>query len=118
MKNLNELLELNTLIKLYLSQIKKYGNIDNELMTNLNYLKNEWVKITDLEYPMIYNKNHKKVDIKTIIKEQKLDKNTEYKPPSLDNIIARTTNDYNLVNSLYDKNYNSDVPDPYRKRRK
>lgn len=68
---------------------------------------------------MVKNKNNKLVNIRTILKELERDskKGPKYKSPSLNDIIERTTNDSNIMNSFYDKNFNSDIPDPFRKKR-
>lgn len=106
---------------------KKETNIikQHEYKNIIKSLKQNWLELTECEYPMVKNKNNKLVNIKTLIREQ----NTQYKKilknkpapvyqsPKLDDIINRTTNQSKLVSSLYDKDFVSDVPDPYRKRK-
>lgn len=116
----SELIELNQLIKNFEKEILKEKNPlrKQEYESKLNDLKLFWKEITEASYPMV-KYNEKLVNIKTLIKEQeRKDKKNKFTPPNLDNIINRTTKETDLVNSLYDKNYVSDVPDPYRKRKK
>lgn len=126
--NIEELLECHELISDFEKAIKNEKNIikKHDFNNILKKLKQNWIEIAKTDYPMVINDNNKKVNVKTIIKELEAKKKKELKnqenpaftPPTLDNIINRTTNDSKLVSSLYDKDFVSDIPDSYRKRRK
>lgn len=123
---LNKLLEIHELILDFEKSSKQQNNIlikqQNESIV-LN-LKKDWLEIANAEYPMVLNEKQKLVNIKTIIREIKAQEKRlkkeqpAFKEPTLNDILNRVTNDFNLVTSLYDKNFVSDIPDPYRKRRK
>lgn len=116
-----ESLELYNLIKDFQKYLKKEKNslriqeVENQIIE----LKEIWENINECKYPFII-KNNKLVDIKTLIKEEEIlkKKNKTFSSPDLNSIINRTSKETELINSLYDKNFNSDIPDPYRKRKK
>lgn len=126
--NIEELLECHELISDFEKAIKNEKNIikKHDFNNILKKLKQNWIEIAKTDYPMVINDNNKKVNIKTIIKEREAKLKKELKnqpkpsfiPPTLDKIIERTSNDTKLVGSLYDRDFASDIPDPYRKRRK
>jgi hypothetical protein len=94
-----------------------------EMADNIMQLEEIWKQLTECDYPMLKNSNGKEMNIKNVIQKQIADKkknrNQEYKLPSLDDIINRTTNDTRLINNvLYDKNFASDEVDHFRKRKK
>lgn len=123
---INKLLEIHDLITEFEKSSKKQTNIlikqQNEGI--ISSLKKDWEVLAKAQYPMILNEKEKLVNIRTIIREIKVQEKKlkrqqpAFKEPSLNDILNRVTNDFNLVTSLYDKDFVSDVPDPYRKRRK
>lgn len=123
---INKLLEIHDLITEFEKSSKKQTNIlikqQNEGI--ISSLKKDWEVLAKAQYPMILNEKEKLVNIRTIIREIKVQEKKlkkqqpAFKEPSLNDILNRVTNDFNLVTSLYDKDFISDVPDPYRKRRK
>lgn len=125
---MNEIIECHELILQFESIYKKETNIVKQYKYKdiIKSLKQNWIELTECEYPMVKNKNNKLVNIKTLIREQnaqnkKLLKNKPvpvYQSPKLDDIVNRALEQSKLVSSLYDNEFVSDVPDPYRKRKK
>lgn len=77
-------------------------------------LKN-WRFYTGCDFPRIKNKKGKEVEF---LKYYKTSSIVQTKTNTLDDLIASKTNETKLItNVLYDKSY-TDIPDPYRKRRK
>ncbi len=92
-----------------------YFDIKESKPERVQSLKNLWKSYTGCEYPRIKNKKGKEVDfLKHYKPENKQTKTTN----GLDDLINSKRTETDIINSvLYSKSY-SDIPDPYRKRRK
>lgn len=77
-------------------------------------LLNIWYSYTGCQYPRIKNKKGKEVDFLKNYKKQKEVKTTN----SLDDLINSKRQESNLISNVLYSHEASDVPDPYRKRRK
>ncbi len=78
-------------------------------------LLNMWKSYTGCEYPRIKNQKGKE---KHFLDAYKPQKETKKETNSLDNLINSKRNEYDLVSKvMYEKSY-TDIPDPFRKRRK
>jgi len=76
-------------------------------------LKNVWKSYTGCEYPRAKNKKGKENDFIKIYKPEEVKKTN-----TLDDLILAKTNETKLIQNTLYSNANSDIPDPYRKRRK
>lgn len=118
MDRIEELILLDEQIRKCKSFVKKYKDYSEaqDVSNHISQLYEDWQYIANCDYPMFIMDNGKKCDIKNEKKKRKMD--NVYNSPSLDDIINRNVDNYNLVNNvLYDKNYASDQVNPYRKRK-
>lgn len=119
-KDVNELIELSDLIKSYEKVIKLKDKYLDEYDNILNTLKSDWKHIANRDFPMIETYG-KTMDFKTFLKNEKISterKDVILKSASLNDLIDKKTKDTKLISSVFDKNYATDIPDPFRKRKK
>lgn len=119
--DVNRLIELNDLIKSYEKAIKLKDEHRDEYLTILNILKSDWEHIAGSHFPMLESYG-KTMDFKTFLRNEKISitketKNT-LKSDSLNDLILKKAEETRLVSSIYDKNYATDIPDPFRKRKR